>query len=675
LSSTNHFLARTGKRLFALALLLAGLACGAAPARAQAAKSFWFVGTNLIFAKAQTHEGETAVAADDPGLGRFLAKLDASIAYDPGQRYVIVTSGDRRTIVFTIGDERYTVAGVTQSAPFAPYQAGGSVYLPLSALAKALYVLPVEQGATTILQPQIGALDVRTLNSVTTVTLRSALPVKFTRVSDASDEHVALSLGAVSTSLAAQRQVTGSAALHGLTFVSGGSARNPTTTVSFDVSPGTAHALAPSHSPNELAVAFSNRSGALAGPAIPAAGDYASGGTALATRSAAEGSPSAPTSEYAPLPSDVPAREAVPPPALQAAAHVTAVDAVPAGDEMNVRVTVGGPVNYEWHRLADNRWYVDLKDAVLDTPAREDQPQSDAVVSLRVKQISAEPDAVVRVALTLGSPRHIDVLPSAGGFTIAVGAADDPDAQRVGAGRISAGAVVANALPAAAAPNPAGGASSFWSKSASPAPVHLAAGTNPRLIVLDPGHGGSDFGAQHNGLTEKDLTLDISKRLKVLLIARGWQVKMTRETDVDVFAPNDSAHDELQARCDVANQAGARMFVSVHINSFTSSALNGTTTYYYKGQDLALGEAIHRHLAASLKTADRGVKKENFYVIHHTDMPAVLIETAFLSNPGDAEYLRSPAFLQQVALAIADGIGDYASNAPQVNVSPTSDGQ
>jgi len=671
----NRWLARTGSRFAALAsfaALLLPLFTMAQPARAQGATNYWFVGTSLIFAKLQTRDGETAVANDDPGLVRLLAKLGAALSYDPGQRYLIVTSGDRRTIVFTLDDARYTVAGLTQRAPFAPYAVGGSVYVPLEALAKALYVLPLAREGAVILQPQIGSLDVRTQNSVTTVTLRSALPVKFARTSAAGDERLTLALGAVSTSLPPEREVSGSAALHGLSFQAGGSARNPSTTVAFEVAPGTAHALAPSHSPNELVVAFSTRAAALAGPPVPAAGDFSSGGTGLAMRSAAEGSPSAPTNEYAPLPSDVPVREALPPPALQPVAHVTSVDALPAGDALSVRISVSGPVAYEWHRLADNRWYVDLKNAVLDVPAREEASRTAGVLSLRVKQLSPDPEPIVRVALSLASPRRVDVQPSAGGFTIAVGADDDLDAQRVGAGRITAGAIVADAVPMA--PNPAAPASAltdFLAKFApAPGAVRLPVGTNPRLIVIDPGHGGSDYGAQHNGLTEKDLTLDISKRLRAVLIARGWQVKMTRDTDVDVFAPNDSAHDELQARCDVANQAGARMFVSVHINSFTSSALDGTTTYYYKNADVGLSEAIHRHLADALKTADRGVRKENFYVIHHTTMPAVLIETAFLSNPGDAALLKSPAFLQQVAVSIADGISDYASNAPQVNVSP-----
>jgi N-acetylmuramoyl-L-alanine amidase len=159
------------------------------------------------------------------------------------------------------------------------------------------------------------------------------------------------------------------------------------------------------------------------------------------------------------------------------------------------------------------------------------------------------------------------------------------------------------------------------------------------------------------------------------LVARGWQVKMTRDTDVDVFAPNDSARDELQARCDVANRAGARLFVSVHINSFTSADQDGTTTYYYKADSYGLAQAVHSRLAASLPTTDDGIRKDNFYVIHHSKMPAILVETAFLSNPADAALLKSNSFLQKVAGGIADGIGDF-TGGPQSNsnASASSDG-
>jgi N-acetylmuramoyl-L-alanine amidase len=190
--------------------------------------------------------------------------------------------------------------------------------------------------------------------------------------------------------------------------------------------------------------------------------------------------------------------------------------------------------------------------------------------------------------------------------------------------------------------------------------------TNPRLIVLDPGHGGSDRGTIHGGVAEADLTLDMAKRLRAILIARGWEVKLTHETDVDVYAPNDSAHDELQTRVDIANNRGARLFVSIHANAFINAGPYGTTVYISKPEDVALGRAIESHLASD-GTKDDGVIKAHYYVTFHTRMPAVLIETAFLSNPSDYALLTSSAWRQKVAQDIADGIGQYTREYPVSN--------
>jgi N-acetylmuramoyl-L-alanine amidase CwlD len=345
---------------------------------------------------------------------------------------------------------------------------------------------------------------------------------------------------------------------------------------------------------------------------------------------------------------------------------------------MSVHLAISGNVTYEWHRLSDNRWYVDFKPATLTAAAIDSPLDGTAATSLRVKPFVGPLDHLqtVRVALTLTSPRAIALVPAPDGLTIAVDRADDPAPERVGLGELSGGKLVASVVPL---PAPPAGAAPFDGNAPASGQdwkFGPPSGTNARLIVIDPGHGGSDFGAVHNGLTEKDLTLDISRRLRAQLVARGWQVKLTRDSDVDVFAPNDSARDELQARCDVANNARARFFISVHINSFTSGGLNGTTTYYYKSDSTGLAEAVHARLSDALPTKDDGIVRDNFYVIHHTSMPAILVETAFLSNQGDAELLRSTAFLQKVASAIADGVGDYAgkSSAPVSSNGDTVDG-
>jgi N-acetylmuramoyl-L-alanine amidase CwlD len=630
-------------------------------ASAASAPAFWFAGSNVVFSKAQMRGGELAVALDDPGLTRFLIKINATIAYDPNQRLAIITAGDRRTITFAIGDARFENGTVHGRAPFAPYIVGTTAYLPFVTLAKALYIVPVPDGTTTVLQPQIGGLDVHTRDRVTTVTLAAAVPLRFKRTSPSGSERLTMTFSGVASTLENKRKIGGSAELRDLTITSGGSTRNPNTTVRFNATPETLHALANGDAPNVIAIAFAKSGVAMSGVQIPDAGD-ANAILAAAPRiratappsSSPENAPNAtPTGEYGSAGSEVPGESAIPPPPLGQPVVVTSLDLNAVDTGLNVRIGVSGPVRYEWHRLGDNRWYVDLKNASLGIPARDEQPPGTAATGLRVRQLAGDENPTVRIAFTLASPRQVNVVASDNGFTIAIGGLDDLEPQRVGAGRVAGGTLIA-AAPLA---NPG----DIWS---SPVPSqHPLVPTNPKLIVIDPGHGGSDAGAVHNGLNEKTLNLDISKRLRAILIARGWQVKMTREGDSDVSGPNASAHDELQARCDVANNAGARMFVSVHINSFTNSTLNGTTSYYYKDADHALADAVHRRLQ-NVGTADKGVRKEEFYVIHHTTMPATLIETAFLSNGSDAELLKSPAFLQKVAAAIADGLGDYAANNP-----------
>jgi N-acetylmuramoyl-L-alanine amidase len=617
------------------ALAAVVLAVGLLPARGLADQSpdLWFAGTRLIFERAQQQAGEVAVTPGDPGLVRFLARLGASIAYAPGQRYAVVTAADRRTITFTLGDTRVNAGGVTTSASFAPYVSGEDVYVSLAALARALYVVPQRDGATTVLQPQFGALDVRSDGTTTVVTLHAASALAFRRDENGA-ERLTLTFAGFASSLDQHRSVN-APGLAAIGVRVGGTLRSPTTTVSFELPPGAARAILPSASPNDLTLAFAPPGVALRGTPIPAQGT-----TAPSVASSPQtGASSEPPSEATP-------NAAAPP------ASVTAVTLGQGQDDAtNVEIAVSGDADFEWHRLGDGRWYVDVKGATLAIPSRDDALSEGGITALRVRQFALDPLPIVRVSLSLSSMRRVDVVPSSDGITVVVGNVDDPYPMRVGLGHVGGGAPSAYAVP--------GPEATPWKFS--PESV-LPQSANPRLIVLDPGHGGSDVGAQHNGLTEKDLTLDVSLRLRGALVNRGWTVRLTRETDTDVYAPNDSAHDELQARCDVANKAGARMFVSIHVNSFTTSALSGTTTYYYKGIDLPLARAVHRRLIASLGTKDDGVRKDNFYVIHHTTMPAVLVETAFLSNSGDAALLRSSEFLQRVAQAIADGIGDYAAH-------------
>ena len=695
----NRLRAKAGSVALAFAAALALTANVAAPARAQSpappagSPNYWFAGTRLAFERPQFRGGALAVPTDDPGLGRFLTKLNATLSFQPGQSYVVVSTGDHRTVTFTIGDARYDVAGAAHTAPFAPYVTGGVAYLPFAELARALYVVPVDDGGiTTVMQPKLASLDVRPQGRAVVVTFRGASTLHFKRLTAAADDHLTLAFTGISSTLEHDREIAGPA-LQGVSVTEGGTPRNPTTVVDFQTAPNTTHALVPSDSPNAISVAFAPAGVVLGGTPIPATGDATVATVPLLVRDPREAAP-LPSGAYrgAQLPPN-----AQPPPSQQTQIGATTVppplaapqpyEAPVAGPLENATVNdirldpveqgldvalgITGRVTYEWHRLSDNRWYVDLKPATLAMDAQSVPVQSDAVQSLRIKGFIGPLDRqpTVRIAMTLASPRIVTLLATDAGLSIAVDRLDDLEPQKVGMGELAGGKLVASVVPlapAATMPGPADGIPQDVPPGWKFAPP-LAAGVNPRLIVIDPGHGGSDTGAEHNGLVEAYLNLDISKRLRALLVARGWIVKMTRDTDVDVYQPNDSAHDELQARCDVANNAGARLFISVHTNSFTTSALSGTTTYYYKTDSYGLASAVHARLAANLPTQDDGIRKENFYVIHHTSAPSILIETAFLSNAGDARLLRSDAFVQKIASSIASGVGDYASPARPVS--------
>lgn len=563
LSSINRLRARAFK---ALAILVACAVANALPARAAttpatATASFWYAGTRLVFEHPQLRAGALAVGNDDLGLGRFLTKLDATLDYRPGQNTVTVVSGDRNIVTFTLGDPRYVVDGVSQSAPFAPYLSNGLVYLPFLDLARALHVDPIDDGTTTVLQPKLASLDVRNENRVTLVTIHGASTLRFKRLSEASDSNVSLAFLGTGSTLDRDRTIAGPG-LKGVTLEAGGTPKNPTTVVNFSAPPGSTHALVPSDSVTALTIAFAPPGIALGGTVLPSEGNSSLAMTPLVVREArGQTATSSPPAVASATGAPTPTAASLP------VADITAFTTDDRPDGLRIHLAITGDVTYEWHRLPDNRWYVDFKPATLSIPTQEVPLQNSSVQSLRMKAFVGPNDrlATVRLALSLATPRVVAIVPEPGGLDIAVDSSDDTSAVRVGYGEIAGGKIVAAIVPAPTpAPDPAG-SSAPWKFSPSP-----GATGNGKLIVIDPGHGGSDAGAARNGLVEKDLNLELSKKLRAALVARGWQVKMTRDTDVDVFEPNDSAHDELQARDDIANGAGARMLISMHTNSFTS---------------------------------------------------------------------------------------------------------
>jgi N-acetylmuramoyl-L-alanine amidase len=234
---------------------------------------------------------------------------------------------------------------------------------------------------------------------------------------------------------------------------------------------------------------------------------------------------------------------------------------------------------------------------------------------------------------------------------------------------------------------------------AAPAPRRLDARVFPvgvSRIVLDPGHGGGDEGSKpRRGLAEKEITLDIARRLRGRLAAAGFEVSLTRESDERVL---------LRERARLAKERHADLFVSIHVNWFVDGRANrGIETYFLgaaddpyvsrlastenlesgysmgdvkrlmesvysdfrQDQSRALAASVQRRLVRSVRelspeVADRGVKSAPFLVLVETEMPAILAEVSSLSNEEEALLLADGAYRDRLAQALFEGIQSYS---------------
>ncbi len=167
-------------------------------------------------------------------------------------------------------------------------------------------------------------------------------------------------------------------------------------------------------------------------------------------------------------------------------------------------------------------------------------------------------------------------------------------------------------------------------------------------VVIDPGHGDQDPGAKAaNGSNEKTFNLSMGLKVyKLLQQEANIQPYMTRNDDT--FIP-------LDDRAKFANDLNAHVFVSIHGNSYLATS-TGTETYYYKSDSTEFAKIMHKHLAAATGLADRGVRQEPFRVVKVTNMPAVLLEVGYLSNPTDTALMFNEDFQNKVAGSIVAGI-------------------
>jgi len=201
------------------------------------------------------------------------------------------------------------------------------------------------------------------------------------------------------------------------------------------------------------------------------------------------------------------------------------------------------------------------------------------------------------------------------------------------------------------------------------------------VVVLDPGHGGRDSGAMCGGVLEKDLTLDVARRIDRLLNSEGIATLMTRVGDTYV---------SLADRAAFANRVRKCIFVSIHFNEDNKPVASGVETYYAAHQITAgsflaswlpflwrplsdspnpesqnLAALVQEALVARTRSIDRGTEARQFFVIANVTSTAILIEGGFLTNKEDISKLASEDYRDQIAAAVADGILRYRDAASQ----------
>jgi N-acetylmuramoyl-L-alanine amidase len=426
------------------------------------------------------------------------------------------------------------------------------------------------------------------------------------------------------------------------------------------------------------------------GNLVPAALPSTAQGAASASNAPASASSSG-TSDDLMNPSQAEPQSALSPvPASKLAAlpKITGVRHWSSAMGTTVVIDLEDQVPYEVHRLmSPERIYFDLHDTAL-------------VADLEGKTMDVGDASLsrVRIAQPVAGVTRI-VLDTKGGSNFSVSLDSDPYRLVVELRNPTQSLVATRTSPVAPAPAPAkiAPAASLAASAVEPTPIK----TGKFRVVLDAGHGGWDLGTVgRQGLLEKDLVLDVTRRLGKLLHDRlGVDVMFTRTGDD--YMP-------LEQRADFANHAQADLFVSVHANYSTSVTARGVETYYTnlfaapgakeaeKKADGSIAQptpvslsagALHekmeesRRLAASVQRSlyatlaakspdirDRGIKDAAFVVLTGTTMPAILTEISFVSSPTDEHNLQSEAYRQQIAEALYKGIARYQESSPRAKV-------
>lgn len=186
--------------------------------------------------------------------------------------------------------------------------------------------------------------------------------------------------------------------------------------------------------------------------------------------------------------------------------------------------------------------------------------------------------------------------------------------------------------------------------------------TVDKTIVLDSGHGGSDPGKIGvNQAKEKEVNLAIAKKIKKKLEKKGWKVVMTREKDEMLGDPqeeNKKVHD-MKARVEMINKTMPKVAVSIHQNSYQDEQVHGAQVFYYSHSEEGkrMAEVMQKALLMADEANTRQAKaNDTYYLLRRTEVPTIIVECGFLSNPEEAARLIDPKYQKKMAEAITEGI-------------------
>ena len=180
-----------------------------------------------------------------------------------------------------------------------------------------------------------------------------------------------------------------------------------------------------------------------------------------------------------------------------------------------------------------------------------------------------------------------------------------------------------------------------------------------RVIVLDPGHGGEDPGKVGvNDALEKDINLQIALRVKKKLEEKGFAVVLTREGD----SVPDGKREDMNARVKLINETKPAIAVSIHQNSYTNSSVRGAQVFYHVSSEVSkeAAQCLQEEFWALDEENKREIKaNDTYFMLKRTEVPTIIVECGFLSNPEEAENLLTEDYQEQISLAICTGISKW----------------